>query len=104
MLTFCNAFRKVFLMSSLQYAASKPSSRAHALFILVAAPLFVLFARGSGQVIGHFHVTKAVAGAVVTMAVSGGWEFALVFPWAIPAEVTILSLTAIMGFAGAVAW
>lgn len=71
---------------------------------LLGVPVAAAFLRPTGQVIEHFHVSAAVAGAAITAVVGGGWQVAVLFPWIIPVEATITSLVAVFGTAAAIAW
>lgn len=80
------------------------SSRAVAALAALTALIIAARPALTGRLVAHFHVTKEVAGTIVTLIVSGGWELDLLFPWIIPVEATVAGLIAVAGTAYAIAW
>jgi hypothetical protein len=91
-------------MSSIQRTARKAPIRTRAATALLAVPVVAMCAKPSGMLIGHFHISQEVAATVVGLIVSGGWEVAIFFPWAIPVEATVMGLVSVFGTAAAIAW
>lgn len=79
--------------------------RAGAALVALYAVLVVSTVAPSGQLIGYFHITRQVAGAIVTLIVSGGgYLIGVLYPFVLPAVITVKTLVSAFGTAYAIAW
>ncbi len=79
--------------------------RAGAALVAVYAVLVLSTASASGQLIGHFNITRQVAGAIVTLIVSGGgYLLGVLYPFVLPAVITVKTLVSAFGTAYAIGW
>jgi hypothetical protein len=78
--------------------------RALALF-LTAVTLSLLPLGATGRLVAYFHVTRAVAAAIINLIVSGAaWQLAILYPWIIPFEITIKGLISVLGVTYAIGY
>jgi hypothetical protein len=72
----------------------------------VTAMMLALLPMGaSGRLVAHFHVTRAVAAVIVNLIVSGGfWTLAVLYPFIVPAEITLQTLIKLFGVTYAIGW
>ena len=79
--------------------------RAGAALVAVYAVLMLSTVSASGQLIAHFNITRQVAGAIVTLIVSGGgYLLGVLYPFVLPAVITVKTLVSAFGTAYAIGW
>ncbi len=85
--------------TTLMHRAAAPFAAFGTILMLVATSGM------SGQLISHFHLTRAVAVAIINLIATGGfWAIAMLYPFIVPVEITLQTLVRAFGTAYAIGW